>query len=437
MPSLVFPYLPFFILLPEGGIGPSAHTSCQGFALFGSPALMQVYRALYTHQKTKKAKTWQDGFVKYNEETRSATLYSASNEQLSNYKCPASKSFEIGEEYDIGRFLIQLDSLATENEMKSGTENQQESINESGGSNAKRFKTMKPFKVPLAAQPKPGIVASEVQSANAPDTNAMRLNDSDLLDYLNGDISNDKVSALVSGVVNSKSEFLTADCMQRPLSFSSGEGDLVRKTEISPSFSSIAQYKNSFANALWEIIQLNVTKMYRDISKDISSPSSTGQSSWPVHSVSCIKESLFKIGRNDLFMEKKIVITIGDAKKEEFSKDDLWIVFDKQLANYFIAFSSFHGPNTQKELELKVFKWFQFSPLLRDKLIGKKCLAIKNGEICSEILLFTQLKDPNFDFSALENHLLNVYRPLKLDPLGKLVHKCQFISTSFIYSRFI
>ena len=401
---------------------------------------MQFYRALYTHQKTKKAKTWQDGLVKYNEESRSAILYSEAKEQLDKYKCPTSKSFEIGEEYDFGRFLVQLESLTSEEQERNEGENQQEntndSTNEPKNSISKRFKSTRPFKVPLAVA-QPVKINNNAEGNGNLDTSSKCLCDNDLLEYLNGNISADKLGALMNDSFSLKNEFLTAGCLQKSLSFSDSGEELIRKTILPCSFQSIAQYKNSFANALWEIIQLNITKMYRDISKDISSPSSSGKTSWHVHSVSGIKESHFKIGKNDLFMERKIIITIGDVKKEEFSKDDLWIVFDKQLINYFIALSSFHGPNGHGELELKVFKEFEFSPLLRNKTIGKKCLAIKNGEISSEVLLHSHLKDPAFDLSSLESTLLCEYRPQNLVPLGKLIRKfvlvgcCLFFSFAF------
>ncbi|KAJ2801164.1 hypothetical protein H4R21_002889, partial [Coemansia helicoidea] len=70
---------------------------------------MQKFTALYTHQKLKKAKTWQDGAALYDPDARELVLLAASGERLASYRLRAKETIGVGGEYDIGRFLLTLE----------------------------------------------------------------------------------------------------------------------------------------------------------------------------------------------------------------------------------------------------------------------------------------------------------------------------------------
>ncbi|KAJ2719597.1 hypothetical protein GGI07_005124 [Coemansia sp. Benny D115] len=70
---------------------------------------MRKFTALYTHQKQKKAKTWQDGFAHYNGESNDIVVYDSSNQRIASYRLRARETIEISSEYDIGRFLVTLE----------------------------------------------------------------------------------------------------------------------------------------------------------------------------------------------------------------------------------------------------------------------------------------------------------------------------------------
>lgn len=78
-----------------------------------------------------------------------------------------------------------------------------------------------------------------------------------------------------------------------------------------------------------------------------------------------IKESAYNVHtwENCLFFPKKCTITLVDVnlKKLDFAKNDCWAVKGKNGA-CFIGISSFHGPNSAGELELKVFCASAVSP---------------------------------------------------------------------------
>jgi len=365
---------------------------------------MQFFLALYTHQKTKKAKTWQDGFVKYNPETRTAILLSSTKDHLDKYKVPGSRSFEVGEEFDFGRFLVQLDAICNEESMN---EMVKKEIDQSLENNdnihpVKRTKNSvigHSFTVPSMKTPVLSVPTQKVQ-----------LNDNELLDFL---INPDDASAQPA---------IQSNMVQKRLSFADTDnGPLQRNVQIPLLFNNFALYKESFAESLWEVIQLHVTKMYREVKKYSDEPVS--KSPWIIHTVIGIKESSFKVGKNEIFIERKFNIVIDDAKKQDFNKDDLWIVFDKTIANYFVAVSTFHGPNTDGEVEVKIFKEFQFCPLIRSFVssVKKKYFAVKTDEVSSEILMYSLLKDATFSLNQLELPMINMFKkPLTVPLHGKI-----------------
>ncbi|KAJ2675392.1 hypothetical protein IWW42_001178 [Coemansia sp. RSA 1085] len=70
---------------------------------------MRKFTALYTHQKLKKSKTWQDGFAHYKQESHELVLYDSSHGLLANYRLRAKERIDLSNEYDMGRFLLTLE----------------------------------------------------------------------------------------------------------------------------------------------------------------------------------------------------------------------------------------------------------------------------------------------------------------------------------------
>ncbi|KAJ1785624.1 hypothetical protein LPJ59_006102, partial [Coemansia sp. RSA 2399] len=70
---------------------------------------MRKFTALYTHQKLKKAKTWQDGFAHYNSEAKEIVVFDASNARIASHRLRAKETIELSIEYDVGRYLLTLE----------------------------------------------------------------------------------------------------------------------------------------------------------------------------------------------------------------------------------------------------------------------------------------------------------------------------------------
>ncbi|KAJ2378580.1 hypothetical protein H4S02_007328, partial [Coemansia sp. RSA 2611] len=71
---------------------------------------MRTFAALYTHQKQKKVKAWQEGTARYNGESNDLVLFDDNNQRIASYRLRAKDSIELSSEYDIGRFLLTLES---------------------------------------------------------------------------------------------------------------------------------------------------------------------------------------------------------------------------------------------------------------------------------------------------------------------------------------
>ncbi|KAE8630566.1 hypothetical protein XENTR_v10000876 [Xenopus tropicalis] len=68
----------------------------------------QAFIVLYTHQKTKKSKTWQDGILKLSPEGRVATLYNDKGQHLENVYLKTNK-LNSGDDLESDRYLITVE----------------------------------------------------------------------------------------------------------------------------------------------------------------------------------------------------------------------------------------------------------------------------------------------------------------------------------------
>ncbi|XP_053556164.1 protein ZGRF1 [Bombina bombina] len=69
----------------------------------------QTFTVLYTHQKTKKAKVWQDGILKKSAEGNKATLYDDKGQRLDNVFLKVSK-LNPGDDLESDRYLITVEA---------------------------------------------------------------------------------------------------------------------------------------------------------------------------------------------------------------------------------------------------------------------------------------------------------------------------------------
>ncbi|XP_018106898.1 protein ZGRF1 isoform X2 [Xenopus laevis] len=67
-----------------------------------------AFIVLYTHQKTKKSKTWQDGILKLSSEGRVATLYNDKGQRLENVYLKTNK-LNLGDDLESDRYLITVE----------------------------------------------------------------------------------------------------------------------------------------------------------------------------------------------------------------------------------------------------------------------------------------------------------------------------------------
>lgn len=85
------------------------------------------FTCLYTHQKTKKAKTWQDGFLKASQSRSICTLFNTCNSTLDKVTLKRSCRVAVGDELEFPRHLVQVKGLSTQQSLK---KSQQQAIEE-------------------------------------------------------------------------------------------------------------------------------------------------------------------------------------------------------------------------------------------------------------------------------------------------------------------
>ncbi|KAJ1888077.1 hypothetical protein LPJ66_008755, partial [Kickxella alabastrina] len=136
---------------------------------------MRKFTALYTHQKTKKAKSWQDGFAHYNSDTNDITVYDSSKQRIANYRLRAKEIIELSNEYDIGRFLLTLEEEEGETPAASSSISQQtsaiSSLTRPAAKRAKRIPSLiKPIKL-ATREPEPETEPATGSAAQPPSDN--------------------------------------------------------------------------------------------------------------------------------------------------------------------------------------------------------------------------------------------------------------------------
>eukprot|EP01080_Neovahlkampfia_damariscottae_P004972 gene4972-8566_t len=109
---------------------------------------MKKYKVLYTKQKTKKVKSWIDGFMDYNEELKTATLLTEEKKFIDKMSLKPNINPDIDEEFDFGVYLIQMDEKITSDESKP-EENNQEKSKPRNVPPRRVFKKAGSFKVPF------------------------------------------------------------------------------------------------------------------------------------------------------------------------------------------------------------------------------------------------------------------------------------------------
>ncbi|KAJ2864412.1 hypothetical protein GGI22_001734, partial [Coemansia erecta] len=83
---------------------------------------MRKFTALYTHQKLKKAKTWQDGFAHYNSAAKEIVVFDTSNARIASHRLRATETIELSIEYDVGRYLLTLEEEQSSDAVDSADE---------------------------------------------------------------------------------------------------------------------------------------------------------------------------------------------------------------------------------------------------------------------------------------------------------------------------
>ncbi|KAI8054468.1 P-loop containing nucleoside triphosphate hydrolase protein [Syncephalis plumigaleata] len=118
-----------------------------------------TYEVLFTHQKTKKAKTWQDGFITACSQTSKVVLYDNDKARL---------TIELGEQYDMDRYLVQVEGVLSSpitNSNVSTKENTDKEIKDTPAVTRNKPKLLKGrFKPPSFTSAKPSSIPTS--SAN-------------------------------------------------------------------------------------------------------------------------------------------------------------------------------------------------------------------------------------------------------------------------------
>lgn len=377
----------------------SASAVSVAFSLMTVEALSPkcIFHALYTNQKTKKAKTWHDGFVVFNEATKNATLYDEAANLLDKLRTKPDAVRE-GERLEFARYLVEVEQLKSDQtlpskqtngvktEMREELPTTESIVCKKPIGRISRVSNVRPFKCPAS------IGKKEAKS----------LSDTDLLKLL------DNVDEQNSGCI-AESPFQQATKETVPssgISFYISEACKKRSLVIPQSFDSFEAYKETFVGAIAELIQMH-------ISKNINSKQH------PVE-IATIKKSNFKLkaGSNSPFIEEKFSIILKHRKAAScYSKDDLWVVGNEDLSSFFMGASAFHGPHSNGELELKIFKQFSQSAMLRSPRLNFKIKAVQCPDTSTELMLLTIFKESLTIDAELHNPLLTFSKKTPIPPL--------------------
>ncbi|KAJ2557615.1 hypothetical protein GGH95_005132, partial [Coemansia sp. RSA 1836] len=150
---------------------------------------MRTFAALYTHQKLKKVKAWQEGTARYNSESNDLVLFDSSNQRISSYRLRAKDSIELSSEYDIGRFLLTLEAEQGQSPDTSGATESADTACATAGALSGRGMLKRAKKLPSLIKPMKvkAVVAvpesNERPAKNQPNSSAAPQPKCDILEY--------------------------------------------------------------------------------------------------------------------------------------------------------------------------------------------------------------------------------------------------------------
>lgn len=309
---------------------------------------------LYTAQKQKKSKTWQDGKLRI-EPGGFVRLLTDSGDSLERHRL-ASASLQVtaGFEFETARHLVQVEGPL-------------------GGAQ------------PTVVEQPPPKRIKQLQPKE-------KLTDEQLLAFLDSSTlpsSADRGPKLSAFVTAKEASSCAIDMtLTEPPQTS-------RSLQLAAVFASTAEYRKAYSGALLEFIRVVAAKVV------------------PKTPVQSIRVSQFPC-KEPFFLPKKFLLRLNEgATKHAHSKDDLWIL--RRDREHLIAVSSFHGPTSDGEVEVKIFSSFASCGLLSN---CSGALAGVSSDATSELLALSLLQHPEFSWHR-EFEAVLLGRPIKVPPLLK------------------
>ncbi len=366
--------------------------------------MISSFTCLYTHQKTKKAKTWQDGVVRYMHEYGKAVLYddptSKKNQKLDSLFA-AFEDLTQGAELDFERHLVTIEErLPDEAVLNNGNKQEDASIEVP----PKKLTTLN--RLLNMKRPIPHIV-SQLNITTAPATVSIPVGQSSIETVAPKTVESAPPEFKEPPLKRTKPNVKPIE----PLRFPTKEecnsilatspwqnhASLQRQTTIPLSFKDVNQYKDTFLRAMTESIQVQLTMLACQYYNLGNTQEQTARQRGVPFYTSCNLSNLqidpnrerFQLGRKGNFF-------LNVSSKEPsscYSKEDIWIVssqptFDAALT--FLAKSVYYGPSANGNVELTPLTGKD--SVIANLLCTQPTCALRGVNAASEFLCMEALK---------------------------------------------
>ncbi|KAL1922935.1 uncharacterized protein VTP21DRAFT_9311 [Calcarisporiella thermophila] len=342
------------------------------------------YVVLYTSQKHKKTKVWQDGFLKYFSSNAKIVLYDDNNTKIDSLFAKG-RTISVGDELEFDRHLVTVESL------KSSNENLVKPV-EGVIPSVKRRKIglNRPtsFNTPLSA-----TNTTERTAENTVDIVSSRAllkpNGKITSEVKEGDTIKTPTPVPLKNIFKSSPLSLEFPSISHCELLVRNKEHLIRRARIPTLFSSALQYREIFTHAIYEHLQILLNTLsiqfrmlFDKYNKQKMPNINNVEYYFRSHGMGFYKgcglrlaspQNIFPtLGRNmdsssypnsselfsDVCVELEIVLLQLSEKEHHsvYSKDDMWVVsssVDFEPASTFLARSTFYGPFSDSTLEIQ------------------------------------------------------------------------------------
>ncbi|KAJ1924056.1 hypothetical protein IWQ60_005467 [Tieghemiomyces parasiticus] len=320
-----------------------------------------MYRALYTNQKTKKVKAWQDGAVKYCPATKSLQLYDDDKTPLAKKRYPGEIQDLLDEEFDFGRYIVIIESPTPSAIATCTPSNGKHGLTTTTIRRTAKFRKVSVVTVPSTGQEASTTTGDEsvtVFSAGPTDRVA-----SGSQAGVPG-----PAPAVVKKIIGR--EFKAPTASPTELAFREAKGPAhnlksLRGLELKPSFTLLQDYQVGFRGLLMEHLQvlLNEFKVHLQSALSRYTDTLAKHGQLEKHLRRCgigyytgvtVRRPYFDRSRADALD----LLLPNKEHHSKYSKHDLWIISEdpdfNRTASTVLGHSMYYGPSSNKAVEVQL-----------------------------------------------------------------------------------